>query len=341
MKYGRITYYDVNSELTEYTNIGDWCQTFAIDNLYEKLGVSKSDIIDINRSELPTYKGEKLLVVIQADCRQLDRRDFFPLSDDIVPVYLGIHRTEKKHILNSIDRFTEIIGCRDEATCIMFKSLGYNAFISGCLTLTLPKRPEIGDYTELYLVDVPHEINKYIPSAYAGHVHKVTHEIFNSKNPEDESRKIYDEYRRKARLVVTSRLHCLVPCLAMGIPVVLVRKYYDDRYGFVEKYVKPYLVEELSEINWDVEPVDVDEIKLLIMDVAKSMINKKVSSEGWHINDLSQEMKKLDIYYDKRKRVQYESPFMTKMYYRINRISPKLARFIRLKLLVRFTVIEK
>ncbi|MBP3196592.1 MAG: polysaccharide pyruvyl transferase family protein [Butyrivibrio sp.] len=340
MKYGRLVYNDLDSDITSYTNVGDWCQTFAVDRIYEKIGVPKEDIVDINRSEIGTYKGEKVLVIIQADCRQLEKKDFFPVSRDVVPVYLGVHRTQKKHILEGIDKNSEIIGCRDEASYEMFKELGYDAFISGCLTTTLPKRKE-GNYSEVYLVDCPSEVEQYVPKEYEGHVHKFTHEIFNRANPEQDSRKYYEEYRDNARLVVTSRLHCAVPCMAMGIPVILVRKYFDDRYAWLEKFIKPYLPEEFSDINWNVSPVDLEEHKEKLFKIAKYMIEAKTDSSNYKNSEFVELKNNMHQFFSYRKRITYKAPFKARMYWLINAMNPKVARFIRLKLLKKFTVIGK
>lgn len=347
MKYGRITYNDMTGGSTPYTNIGDWCQTFAIDNIYRRMGIADSDIVNLNRSEISTYKGEKVLVVLQADCRQLDQKDIFPVSEDIIPVYLGIHRTQKKNILKGIGKEKELIACRDEETFNMFRFLGYDAFISGCLTATLPKRPESGEYTEVYLVDCPGEIEKYVPDKYKGHIHKTTHEIFNRQNPETDSKAMYEEYKSRAALVVTSRLHAAMPCMAFGIPVILVRAYYDDRYSFIEKFTRPYLPEEFSEIDWEVQAVDLEEHKEKLLEIAQMMIRIK-SSNDKETNiccDTGHELRKLSLdihnFFMDRNRIKYTVPFKTKMYWKISELNPELARLIRLKLLKRFTVIGK
>jgi exopolysaccharide biosynthesis predicted pyruvyltransferase EpsI len=51
-----------------------------------------------------------------------------------------------------------------------------------------------------------------------------------------------DRYRKEAKLVITSRLHCALPCIAMGIPVIVMGDHRDKRLQLVEEFTKihPY-----------------------------------------------------------------------------------------------------
>ena len=61
MKYGRLVYrysgktYENDNAIF---NIGDNVQTYAIDNLYRRMGISSDEIIDINFAEMANYDGE-------------------------------------------------------------------------------------------------------------------------------------------------------------------------------------------------------------------------------------------------------------------------------------------
>lgn len=60
----------------------------------------------------------------------------------------------------------------------------------------------------------------------------------------------------RAKLVVTSRLHCALPCLAFGTPVIFVHRNLDDpRFGGILEYLRSYSVKDfigkMSEIEWD------------------------------------------------------------------------------------------
>lgn len=54
MKYARLVYGKNNKQMSvvQYANLGDYFQTFAIDNIYKELQIKEEDIVTINRSEL-------------------------------------------------------------------------------------------------------------------------------------------------------------------------------------------------------------------------------------------------------------------------------------------------
>lgn len=82
MKYGVIVFDN------KVVNIGDWGQSYAVLKLYEKMGISQSEIVYFNIRELSSYRGEKILLPM---CLWFGRRhgySFFPISEDIVPVFL-------------------------------------------------------------------------------------------------------------------------------------------------------------------------------------------------------------------------------------------------------------
>lgn len=56
----------------------------------------------------------------------------------------------------------------------------------------------------------------------------------------------------KARLVITSRLHCALPCIAIGTPVILLHKNpQDPRFGALNGYLKIHAEKDLAEIDWN------------------------------------------------------------------------------------------
>ena len=113
----------MKNDYTMYTNVGDWFQTFAVDNLYRIAGVSQNDIIEINRCELKTYRGEKVVVILQGWFNKIGHNDVFPLSPDIIPIYIGLHRTQKLNIKSEDFQNGCFVGCRDYATYKMFKKI--------------------------------------------------------------------------------------------------------------------------------------------------------------------------------------------------------------------------
>ncbi len=74
------------------------------------------------------------------------------------------------------------------------------------------------------------------------------------KNSWNEAEKILKRYS-EAELVLTSRLHCALPCIAFGTPVIFINdNLEDDRFGGLIKYLHAYhpedFINKFNEIEW-------------------------------------------------------------------------------------------
>lgn len=153
----------------------------------------------------------------------------------------------------------EPIGCRDQFTADTLRAKGIDAYFSGCLTLTLDNY-KVDDSLrgdDIYIVDplysyptwekVSRHWKILLRSIQNGKVWKIgqkkkhlegfidadllkTAKYVNQEPPSgrdtDEQKfamaeEILHKYA-KAKLVITSRIHCALPCLAMGTPVIFV-----------------------------------------------------------------------------------------------------------------------
>jgi hypothetical protein len=169
--------------------------------------------------------------------------DCFPPSDSIVPVFIGFHINKKKtrYFLNPqcIEYFKkhEPIGCRDRRTMELLSTKGVDAFYSKCLTLTFPKRTKEPINGKVFLVDVD---SIPIPEPlYAGAI-KITHITNDSWGDEIKTllaKKLLAMYRDEARLVITTRLHCALPCIAIGVPVVYFGHSSDARTSLLKDLI--------------------------------------------------------------------------------------------------------
>ena len=151
------------------------------------------------------------------------------------------------------------IGCRDKFSVKTLKSKGIDAFFSGCLTLTLDSY-KVNDSerdNNIYIVDplynysrnekVFYNFKAFIRSILNGKLFQlgkkkkhiknfIDKDLINSAthiNQEPPSNKYTDEEKfemaedllnkyARAKLVITSRIHCALPCLAMGTPVIFI-----------------------------------------------------------------------------------------------------------------------
>ena len=153
----------------------------------------------------------------------------------------------------------EPIGCRDQFSVDRLKAKGIDAYFTGCLTLTLDnyKVDDAERNDEIYIVDplysyptfdkVTYDYKRFLRSIQNGNLFKIGKKKQHIKNFIDSdllkkaiyinqeppantytdaqkfemAEAILQKYA-KAKLVITSRIHCALPCLAMGTPVIFV-----------------------------------------------------------------------------------------------------------------------
>ena len=327
MKYGRLVFSREFVSSSTVCNVGDFVQTLAIDLLYREMGIKKEDTVDIPFQSLSSYKGEKVILPLNGYFYYNREFPSFPLSDDITPVFLGLYTTSKEY--------------RDEVTYNAVKEHGYDAYLTGCMTVLFPKREKAPENGKVFIVDAHPSIDEYIPEELKKNAEYVTHEITVNdaqsvetltKECEAAARRVYERYYNEASLVITSRLHCASPCMAMGIPVILVRDRFDERYGWIDRYLHLYTPDEYDKINWSPEPVDIEDVKKEIKAMAVSMIKQQPDKI---------KLEKIHAYYMSRDRKPLSASLMVKGYLWLSRYAPGLADFIRTKILVRFTISGK
>ena len=338
MKYGRLVFYanPTDKTKTQYVNVGDIFQTLAVDLVYEKAGIAPQDIVNIDRYGLRDYDGEEVLLPLNGWFGKVKGSEIFPMSEKIHPLYLGFHDINPK----DAKRFTgnDFIGCRDEYTYDLIRKHCPNAYISGCMTLLFPKRTAAPADGKTFIVDVSAKTYAHIPKELRDKALRISHEVpmdfDNDKQTEirrleDAARSYIERYRTEAELVITSRLHCAMVCVACGIPVVLMRESFDERYAFLDKFLPLYDAGEYDKIDWHPTPPDVDEIKAQTLSLALSALSgtiDRAQTEAVH------------SCYMHRTRHKISTPFMVKAYDKVRDISPALADFIRGKILFRFTI---
>lgn len=209
----------------DWANLGDDIQSLAAKKLLPRVdgGVSRE------RLKHPDAPG-----VISMNGYFLGLCDW-PPSPDLQPFFFAFHVTPgsvakicspegiaylKRH---------EPIGCRDRGTMDILRSYGVDAFYSKCVTLTLPRRKESPSAAEgkIYMVGlskaavqaVPRHIRK---SAVVVDQAKLRLPFLSPDLKEQLAQELLDVYARTASLVITSKIHCAMPCIAMGIPTVFI-----------------------------------------------------------------------------------------------------------------------
>ena len=229
-------------------NRGDDIQSYAASILTE--GAELCDREKLNLIEIPT----KLL------CNGwfMENGANWPPNRKVNPLFLSFHISTKsqKELTSpsSIAYFKkhQPIGCRDTHTLTLLQKHNVTCFLSGCLTLTLPRYTgQRGDnilfvdvmrtnYTSSYRKAI---VSRMIPERFKEKIEFITHfskEMKSQTSDErmNEAKLLLDRYK-KAKLVFTSLIHCALPCVAMGTPVVFVDAGFNnnvakrDRFGGV------------------------------------------------------------------------------------------------------------
>ncbi|MCR5484139.1 MAG: polysaccharide pyruvyl transferase family protein [Clostridiales bacterium] len=337
MKFGRIIYgYNPTEGKHQKANLGDAIQTFAVDGLYRYMGIPEGDVLNVRRTELSSYSGEKVVLPFQGCFINTNGAPIFPVSENIVPEYFGFcssTRKDKKYISEMPEN--KVIGCRDEHVWRYLRDCKKNVYLTGCLTATFPRRENEGD--TVFLVDAPAETKDVMPKELLKKTEKLSQSFDMKGMTVDESyekveratRKQLSILKERASLVVTSRLHVASPCVAMGIPVILFRKYFDDRYEWIDKFIPLYTLDKASEIDWSPTPPEYEDIKKLMFDTAGAVIREDENGK-----ELAAE---LHAVFMDRNRCLTKKPFYVKAYHSVIKAAPKTANFLREVVLKKYT----
>ncbi len=115
------------------------------------------------------------------------------------------------------------VGARDIWTCDLLRRHGVASFFSGCMTLTLGGAAEARrDY--VCAVDLAPPLLRQLRQKVEGRLVVRTH---HHPSPPAFGERAFTARQQlslysQARCVVTTRLHCALPCLAMGTPVLFI-----------------------------------------------------------------------------------------------------------------------
>lgn len=150
------------------------------------------------------------------------------------------------------------IGCRDVGTLEVLQKYGIDAYYSSCLTTTLDVKYKSEEKNnDILIVDLLYKddlrqnykpiikrfietirkgrlpkfnnrlkkINSLIPKKILKSAKYLTHRIHNKNYTDSELFEKAESLIKKyanAKLVITSRIHCALPCLALGTPVIFI-----------------------------------------------------------------------------------------------------------------------
>jgi len=286
MKFARLIQqykYDLSSTWDKYGNIGDCIQNIAVENLYKEFGIKEKDILLINRDEIHEYTGEEAVLLMQGWFGNVHNVFSLKIPPKIKPLYIGFHLNDynscrqrflDENLPQCMKEF-QPIGCRDRNTRYFLASCGLDTYFSGCLTLTYPKRKKLETQKKIFIVDVTEEVEKIIPDKIKAKADRsISHKYSYKELPvtyeetldfEKKAREILERYQKEAKLVITSKIHCAMPCVAMGIPVVFIHEQADNiRFDVLNGIIPRYSIKSKNWINWNPKPVDIEDLKQVI-----------------------------------------------------------------------------
>ncbi|MGO0575720.1 polysaccharide pyruvyl transferase family protein [Ornithinimicrobium panacihumi] len=118
------------------------------------------------------------------------------------------------------------VGARDLATLDFLQNNNIPAYFSGCLTLTLRRDPAASREDYVLAVDVPDEVLTAMRARTQRRVVAISvdHDDEMSRDLRFRLAELYLLFYQSASCVVTTRLHALLPSLALETPVLHVRK---------------------------------------------------------------------------------------------------------------------
>jgi exopolysaccharide biosynthesis predicted pyruvyltransferase EpsI len=244
-------------------NIGDEIQSIAAKRFLPHVDVY------IDRDKISKYTGENVRMILNGwfmneplNWPPSNRIEPLIISFHIDPRSYKYLLSEK-----SIDYFKtkEPIGCRDNDTMEILKKNNVNAYFSGCLTLTLEKK-NFEKNNNILLIDIDKETKKNIINNEGFNLEELTNandyplivkikkilysvdilrkftnipiiikikralitEKLNSAKKIEMAESRLEKYE-KAQLVITTRIHAALPCLALGTPVIFILNDKNDK----------------------------------------------------------------------------------------------------------------
>ena len=258
-------------------NLGDDIQTLAVSRLVP---------------QVDGYVCREALDQVQEPCTvplngYFMNTGHWPPAPAVRPVFFAFHAAAAAQAMlcspASIEylRRWQPIGCRDRGTMQLLAAHGVETFYSRCLTLTLPRRETPPANGQVFLVGLSRAARQAVPRALRrGAVQvdqaRVRLPIYDANLKRALAGELLEQYRQRARLVITSKIHCAMPCIAMGIPVVFL---YDDtkrddyRVQVVEDLLGIHYIRQHGalaglinrwrgrRIDWAPAPLDIEPLK--------------------------------------------------------------------------------
>ncbi len=285
--------------------------------MLNNLSIHRKNIDYLNRDELSleVENNEAGIFIAQGWFGCMPGQQTLPINDknNIQPLYFGFHVNEgswhylsgDSEFINSLKRH-EPIGCRDLGTRDFLRNLKIKAYFSRCLTMTFDKREDSVKPKTTFLIDAHKDIEQFIPQNFKKNIIHLSQENYTStsyspsgewpmndndvKKINDSANRRLEILRKKAALVITSRIHIAMPAAALGIPVIFCYpNKYDARASVVQEILPIYEANDFKDIIWDIKATDMENIKKEIKLIFTYRLHVEENKLGLKTKRLSKE----------------------------------------------------
>lgn len=248
---------------TNTSNLGDDIQTIAAIQWLPKVDIYLNR--DFLRKEIEEKNVPANLKLILNGWFSHNPSGFYPVDNRIKPLLISMHLTNKYN--GGSDGYEKLfkdgkfkdwliangpVGCRDTHTLELLASKDIPSYFSGCLTTTLNKAPGIVEDPNLVCVvldgysTIPKEFENSFKTKQVSH--SLSKQYLQNDNYRRDLAKEFLATYQSAGIIITSRLHSVLPCLAMGKNVVFTPLQPDDpRFTGWDNILRKVSKEELLE----------------------------------------------------------------------------------------------
>ncbi len=285
MKYGILKFSSYK------VNVGDYLQLEGIRQAYKRMGIPETDIIEVERDLLAEYDGEYVVLPMAGAYNRCNGFPEFKLSKKILPVFIGVF-TGDEAIAEGMAKYRNLCqdyGCRDLVTLQLLRQQGLNAYMSGCFSIGYERRTTEPENGHVYFCDVPSELRTQVPTDIMENSIELptAYREMGTKGYSDDNAKVAKRYieelidtlKKDAKLVVTCRLHLALPCISMGIPVVLAHTcdngdVEECRFSGLDRIIHVYKPSEYGRIDWNPKAPDIENLKERVINLAVEKISE-------------------------------------------------------------------
>jgi len=244
---------------------------------------------------------EKTLLVMNGWFAQSPKTSL-PAHKNIIPVFFGFHVHKDiadvmltPSVVDYLKKW-QPIGCRDLGTCEILADRNIEVFYSKCPTLTFPKRKKVPENGRVFIVDAHRYPIPQSITSEAIHISQIVSYPLSNQTKRAIASEYLSLYREQASLVITSKIHCAMPCAAMGVPVVFIGNTSDYRIkilkdvgipmyhyhpagGTISKlsykaFVRVFEKMIYAGVDWSPAAVDIDAEQQLITGKLRAMIQE-------------------------------------------------------------------